>query len=214
MKIKKIHIIFILLISILITFGTYLLISNAEMLTEPYKATEFGARYVTTETELGNNTVLKTVIKPYVYHEPSYKRIDKFPIDNYVFNSCPDYFCAQHGTPYASSFKNYVLGESPDFHEYHYGIVSHNFTSYTTGNLYTYASNPTEDVPTYNLPRVYIDANGNLKQNTVITSGEFDGYKESDEDPNNTIFTNWVFIPHEVQFDCETKVSRTGVSRN
>lgn len=208
MKLK--YIIFAIIISILVLLGGYYYISNAVISSSSMEPTEFGAKYVDSENQLGYYTVYRLVIKPYSYSRPSFTKIDKFPIDNYVFNSCPDYFCAQHGTPYASSFKNSILGKSPDFHEHEDTIVKHNFTSYTTGYLYTYSNNPKEDVPKYGFHRIYIDENGKLIENRPIYPGEFDGYKEATETAQNTLFTNWVFTPNDVEFDCEGKRSLTG----
>lgn len=196
-KLKFKYILTIAIISLIIILLGYTIVRAIE--DGDSKLTEFGAQI--SEADVGPNIVQKTIIKPYAYKAANYKKIAQFPIDKVVFNSCADYFCAQHHTPYGSSKRPTTLGNSDaDFH------VTHIITGHKVA-AGSYSSDPKGDIRT-DVP-VYLDANGNIQKNLE----EYDGYREKDENPVNTVYTNWVYIPQEVQFDCESQSSYIGTRK-
>ena len=184
---KKVKYIVISIITVMmIALIGYGLIAFAE-------TTTFGANVLEAPTEAGLGVIQKTIIKPYAYRAPSYQKITTFPINRAVFDSSADFFCAQHGTPYATSNRPTDLGKSSDdYHDIH-KITKHKVPSGST-------SDPKGDIDTS--ADVYLDENGNTVWNL---KEPYNGHREKDIETNpvNTVYTNWVYIPHDVQFDCE-----------
>lgn len=158
--------------------------------------TEFGSTISGSPVGLG--IVNKKITKAYSYKAPGYKRIETFPVNGAVFNSSADYFCAQHGTAYGAK-RNTILGSA--YHKTH-TITKHKVDSASTKNE---AEIPYLDIDT-SAP-IYLDQNGSIQKNLSV----YDGYRESTETPADTVYTNWVYIPHNVAFDCETRKANIGV---
>lgn len=158
--------------------------------------TEFGSTISGSPVGLG--IVNKKITKAYSYKAPGYKRIETFPVNGAVFNSSADYFCAQHGTAYGAK-RNTILGSA--YHKTH-TITKHKVDSASTKNE---AEIPYLDIDTS--AAIYLDENGVIQKNLSV----YDGYRESTETPADTVYTNWVYIPHNVAFDCETRKANIGV---
>ncbi len=185
---KKVKYIVISIIAVMmIVLIGYGLVAFAE-------TTSFGANVLEAPTEAGLGVIQKTIIKPYVYRAPAYQKITTFPINRAVFDSSADFFCAQHGTPYANSGRPTVLGKSSDdYHDSHI-ITKHKVPAGAS------TSDPKGDIDTS--ADVYLDENGK----TIMNLKEpYNGHREKDTETNpvNTVYTNWVYIPHDLQFDCE-----------
>ena len=191
---RKVKYIFITIITILLVLLLgYGIVAWAE-------STSFGASVENYPTEPAYGIVQKKIVKEYKYRAPSYTKITQFPINGVVFNSNADFFCAQHHTPYASSARPTTLGSSGgDFHLY-YEVTKHKVKS-------GYTSEPDGDIDTS--ADIYLDENGNTVWNL---KEPYNGFMEKDleDPPTNRIFTNWVYIPKDQQFDCEDKRANIG----
>lgn len=161
--------------------------------------TEFGSTISTSPVGLG--IVNKKIIKAYAYRAPGYKKIKTFPINSPVFNSSSDYFCAQHGTPYAAN-RNTILGSA--YHDPGTYIITKNKV---TGSVTTTNESqiPYLDIDTS--ADIYLDQNGTIHKKQK----DYYGHREATETPSDVVYTNWVYIPHNVAFDCETMKSSIGV---
>ncbi|MFG6318450.1 MAG: hypothetical protein K1W33_01080 [Clostridia bacterium] len=149
------------------------------------------------ETIVSGLAVQKKITVPYVFTSSGYERIKSFPINAPVFNSSPDFFCAQHGIPYGS-YGKVTLGDS-----YH---VTHQISAHkASGQI----SDMHGDVPSSST-NIYVDEGGNF----VVNKDEpFNGFRNVDETPTDTVYTNWVYNTRDVQFDCEGKSSGKGTSQ-
>ena len=149
------------------------------------------------ETIVSGLAVEKKITVPYVFTSSGYERIKSFPINAPVFNSSPDFFCAQHGIPYGS-YGKVTLGDS-----YH---VTHQISAHkASGQI----SDMHGDVPSSST-NIYVDEGGNF----VVNKDEpFNGFRNVDETPTDTVYTNWVYNTRDVQFDCEGKSSGKGTSQ-
>lgn len=158
------------------------------------ETTTFGANVLEDPTEAGLGVIQKKIIKKYEYRAPSYQKITTFPINRAVFDSSADFFCAQHGTPYANSGRPTVLGKSSDDYHDPHTITKHKVSAGSS------TSDPKGDIDTS--ADVYLDENGNTVWNL---KEPYNGHRERDTETNpvNTVYTNWVYIPHDLQFDCE-----------
>lgn len=198
--------------------------------------TQFGAtvvkRSALNAAASSNGTITEIELKPYVYKAPQYKKIDIFPINKAVFDSCGDFFCAQHNTPYGSSSRATNLGNAG--YDYHHSdrITRHQVTSVKLSREQAndYKLIMKLDVPT-SKPRVYLDVDvntgvvrryldgadkgivstGNSAYAVLSPLGTYKGYRDHEVDAENSsskikneVFTNWVYVPHDVQFDCCT----------
>ncbi|MBO5398308.1 MAG: hypothetical protein J6A36_05235 [Clostridia bacterium] len=143
--------------------------------------------------------------KAYSFQSSSYTRIGRFPIDEYVFNSQKNFFCAEHhveyggkyfvGNSHAGQLKDTNIGDG-----YHVNntATKHKW-DYTLGVLSTYATSMTADVDT--TADYYIDASGNFIKPDTCT---YIGYKESTESPEDSAYTNWWYTSYDMNFDCES----------
>ncbi len=149
------------------------------------------------ETIVSGLAVQKKITVPYVFTSSGYERIKSFPINAPVLNSSPDFFCAQHGIPYGS-YGKVTLGDS-----YH---VTHQISAHkASGQI----SDMHGDVPSSST-NIYVDEGGNF----VVNKDEpFNGFRNVDETPTDTVYTNWVYNTRDVQFDCEGKSSGKGTSQ-
>lgn len=179
---RKIKEIIFIIITLLIAITSLIVVSNAIELREDEVM----------ETITDGRKIIKAKISSYSFISSSYKKIELFPIDSSVFNSDSDFFCAQHGTPYGT-YNSSTLGSS--YHQT-YTISKHR----VSGN--TKIIDPTGDVPDEgNTPDIYVNKDGKLIINEEI--GPYYGYKNKNESPSDSIYTNWVYIKEDLKFDCE-----------
>lgn len=252
LEIKLRYIVYlILLILVLLSVGYFVFSANSSL--QNGDVTQFGAtivkRAALSESSSSAGTITEIEIKPYTYKAPLYKKIDIFPINKAVFDSCGDFFCAQHNTPYGSSTRATNLGKAG--YDYHHSnqITAHKVSYSITlneqqANDYEYIMRL--DIPNYK-PRVYLDidvtskivrryldgmdkgivSTGNSNYAILKPLGTYKGYRDHENDAEDTsekikneVFTNWIYIPQDVQFDCCTykdqqiKTAGTGMFSN
>lgn len=252
-KMKLRYMLYLILLILAVLSTSYFVFSANESFQSDAGITQFGAQIVKrgalSESASSTGTITEIEIKPYTYKEPLYKKIDIFPINKAVFNSCGDFYCAQHNTPYGSSSRPTHLGNAG--YNYHHSnqITSHQIwgsikLTEAQANDYKYIMKL--DVP-YGKPRVYLDVDVNTGivrryldgiDNGIVSTGStsnkilrplgtYIGFRDHENDKEdssikikNTVYTNWVYVPHDVKFDCctyknqEIKTAGAGVFSN
>lgn len=128
----------------------------------------------------------------------SYDKITQFPINGTIFNQSKYYFCVQHGVAYGGQYINTSVGDARYYGngDYHQGntATANAWGSYRNG----YTSDRTADVDSS--ADFYVDTSGSLHTTDGIS---YYSYKEKGESPLDYVFTNWLYIPENIEFNCE-----------
>ena len=136
-----------------------------------------------------SGTPEKTVIKAYAPVAVSYTKITSFPINKDVFNSSKYYFCVQHGYAYGGQYSKREV-DSANYHDANYA---------TAGKAVGQVSDPKGDIPDTK-PDFYVAAKDTL---TNEKDSDYISHREYDETPLEYAYTNWLYTPEEMKFDCE-----------
>lgn len=136
-----------------------------------------------------SGTPEKTVIKAYAPVAVSYPKIGSFPINKGVFNSSKYYFCVQHGYAYGGQYSKREV-DSANYHDANYA---------TAGKAVGQVSDPKGDIPDTK-PDFYVAAKDTL---TNEKDSDYISHREHDETPLEYVYTNWLYTPEEMKFDCE-----------
>ena len=127
----------------------------------------------------------------------SYDEITQFPINGDIFNKSKYYFCVQHGVAYGGQYINTSVGDAAYYGngDYHQGntATANAWGSYWNG----YTSDMTADVD--DSADFYVDESGNFQE----TETAYHSYKEKGESPLDYVFTNWLYLPENIEFNCE-----------
>lgn len=145
--------------------------------------------------------------------------IRSFPVNKNVFNTSQDYFCIQHGVPYAiaangqqskgtagqylsDSGIQYISGE---------GLRNGKLDNYNNpdgigyGNYHTGAFDISSDIKINEDPSLSYDSR--TANTTALTNKGFQGYREDEpaETPVDTVYSNYVYKTKKFEFGCIEK---------
>ena len=129
------------------------------------------------------------VTKAYQFVASTVIPIDKFPINDTVFNKKPNYFCIQHGVSYGGKNIDNLIGDKPDYHDTY--IVTKN--KLDGGS----SSSMTADIDSTAL--FYVDSSATLHTSEI--PDDYVSHRESDEKPTSIAYTNWVYQSKDISFD-------------